>query len=259
MLRPRSNASSLAPARPARFPAPIAPAQSAPMRSPNAACAFLRSRTIWASCAPAPQRKSRRSRAADLRYDPVEHRGPIRFDVACLDLAHLIAALDEPRAPLAPRLGGLLALPGRSEIDHGAQRERHHVDNMASDRRLPLEAVSGEAAVLGERVPQQALGLGRITPQKPREPTDRRALGCCPALFVLGQERAQHFRLLAVEDSAARRALAPLRHRQEDARKRLNVLPCRLHAIEDVAQVDRHGLVLLRRPEELDLVELALD
>ena len=77
------------------------------------------------------------------------------------------------------------------------------------------------------------------------------------ALPVLGEQRAQPRRLLAVEHAALGRALAPLRDRHHHAVQRVHVLLGRLHPGEDVAQVDQHGVALLGRAQEFDLVELA--
>ncbi len=76
---------------------------------------------------------------------------------------------------------------------------------------------------------------------------------------MLAEQRAQRARLVAVEHAAARRALAPFRDRHDDAVQGLDVLLRRLHAREDVAQVDLHGLALVGRAEELDLLQLVLE
>ena len=60
-----------------------------------------------------------------------------------------------------------------------------------------------------KRVPERALGLGRIAAQEPRQPAHRAALVRHPALAVLGEQRAQQRRLVAVEQAAARRPLRP--------------------------------------------------
>ena len=106
---------------------------------------------------------------------------------------------------------------------------------------------------------KRALGVGRIAAQQPRQPAHRAALVRHPALAVLGEQRAQQLRLVAVEHAAARRALAALGDRHDDAVQRLDVLLGRLHAGEDVAQVDQHGVALVGRAEKFDLLQFALE
>ncbi len=130
---------------------------------------------------------------------------------------------------------------------------------MGADRHLPLEALAGEAAVVGERMPERALGLGRIAAQEPREAAHRATLAGRAGLAILGEQGAQRGCLLAVEHAAARRPLAALGERDHDAVERLDVLLGRLHAREDVAQVDQHGRALVERAEIFDLVERALE
>src|SRR5262249_37439520 len=134
-----------------------------------------------------------------VRVQAIEHRRDVALDLGGRDLHDQIAALLEPVAPRRTRLGSLLALSVRTEITHQPQRERDDVGDVAPDWRLPLEAVAGEAPVLRQRVPQLALRLGWVPAQESRQPTHRRALGAGAALVVLGQERAQHLGLLAIE------------------------------------------------------------
>src|SRR5205085_7314324 len=110
-----------------------------------------------------------------------------------------------------------------------------------------------------EPIPQRALGIGRIAPQEFGQPAHRRIRAARLFAAVLRQQCAQPARLLIVENAAARRSLAPLRNRHDDAAQGLDVLLRRLHAREDVAQVDLHRLALIRRAEELDLLQLALE
>ena len=126
---------------------------------------------------------------------------------------------------------------------------------MAADGRLPLE-LPGEAAVLCQRLPEDPLGVGRVSPQQPRQSADgAAAVGGRAALPLLGEQRAQPGRLCAVEHTALGRALAPFRDRHHHAVQRVHVLLGRVHPGEDVAQVHQHGLALLRRAQEFDLVE----
>ena len=67
--------------------------------------------------------------------------------------------------------------------------------------------VEGEAPVVGERVPKQALGLGRIAAQQPRQPAHRATLARSSMLGVFGEQCAKRLCLLAVQDAAACRPL----------------------------------------------------
>ncbi len=134
---------------------------------------------------------------------------------------------------------------------------------MAADRRLTLETGICKASVVRHPRPQQAFGIGRIAPQKAREPAHRpmrRAgkIGRCDNL-VLREQRAQHFGLGAVEHAAARGALAPFGDRHDDAVQGADVLLRRRHAREDVAHVDDHGAALLGGAEIFDPLEFGFE
>ena len=129
---------------------------------------------------------------------------------------------------------------------------------MRADRNLALEAEAREPPIAHERIPERAFGLGRIAAKQPRQAAHRAALARDPALAVLGDQRAQHLGLRAVEHAAARRAFAALGDRGDDAVQRADVLLGRLHAREDVAHVDLHGVALVERAEVFDLLKLAL-
>ena len=72
-------------------------------------------------------------------------------------------------------------------------------------------------------------------------------------------QRAQHLRFGAVEDAAARRAFAAFGDRHDHALQGLDVLPRRPHAVEDVAQVDHHGVALVGGPEIFDPLQFAFE
>ena len=76
-------------------------------------------------------------------------------------------------------------------------------------------------------------------------------------LPVLGQQRAQPGRLFAVEHAALGRTLAAFGDRHHHAVQRVHVLLGRVHPGKDVAQIDQHGVALLGRAQEFDLVEFA--
>src|SRR6185437_8836197 len=104
---------------------------------------------------------------------------------------------------------GIFSLAIRHEIDHAFERERDEVGDVRADRRLPLESAPGETPVIDQGFPQNPLGFGRVAPQQARETAYRRARALrAPAL--LGHKRAQHLRLRAVANAAARRTFAPL-------------------------------------------------
>ena len=62
---------------------------------------------------------------------------------------------------------------------------------------------------------------------------------------------------VAVEHAALGRALAALGDRHDHAVQGVHVLLGRIHPGEDVAQIDQHGVALLGRAQEFDLVEFA--
>ena len=111
-----------------------------------------------------------------------------------------------------PRLFGALSaaaasLLGPARCRSPAQRKRHEVGDVRADRRLPLEAVAGKTPVPGERVPQ-ARARHRsdcgAAAAPARAPARARP---APGPAVLGEQRAQQRRLVAVEHAA--RAPAP--------------------------------------------------
>ena len=90
----------------------------------------------------------------------------------------------------------VLRLSRRHQVDHASERKRDEIHDVRADRHLPLEAAAGKAPVVGQRLPQNAFGFGRIAPQKPRQPAHRpRSPGA----------RRRHAR------RSARAAAAPLR------------------------------------------------
>ena len=160
----------------------------------------------------------------------VEHLADIRLDLRHRHVDHAIAALGEIAPPLGARGDRGRGLVGGHQLDRHPQRKRHHVGDVRPDRHLALEAVADEAPVAHESVPELALGLGRIAAQQPRQPAHRTALVRHLAGVVLGQQRAQQRRLVAVEQPAPRRALAAFRDRRDDAVQGADVLlgraPC---------------------------------
>ena len=72
---------------------------------------------------------------------------------------------------------------------------------------------------------------------------------------MLGQQRPQSRGLFAVEHAALGRTLAALGDRHHHPVQGVHVLLRRVHPGEDVAQIDKHGLALLGRTQELDPVE----
>ena len=92
----------------------------------------------------------------------IEHVRQIDLDRARVDVEHAIAALDQPRPPLGTRLGRGRAFARGHNIDDQPQRERDEVGDVRPDRDLALDALSRKAAIVGESIPQQPLGVGRI-------------------------------------------------------------------------------------------------
>ncbi len=183
----------------------------------------------------------------------------IRLDIAGKYSDHRVVVGFEPVALLRARRRGRRALVRRDKIDDEAERKRDEVADRLPDRGLPLKAAPGKAPVVGQRLPQRPLGIGRIAAKEPRQTADRPALLGNAAGAVLGEQRAQQLGLFAVEHAAARRPFAAFGDRHDDAVQRLNVLPGRLHAGENIAQVDLHGFALVGRPEKFDAFEFALE
>jgi hypothetical protein len=159
---------------------------------------------------------------------------------------------------LGTRLPRRVGLIGWHQFDNKTQPERHQVDDMRADGRLAFEFVAGKPAVLGELVPQRAFGLGRIAAQEPRQPANRAPSARALTLVVLVEQRTQHQRLVAVEQTAARRPLPSVRDRQDHTVQGLDILLGGLHAVKYVVQVEQHSLTLLRRTEKFHLVEFTL-
>src|SRR5262249_40175137 len=136
---------------------------------------------------------------------------------------------------------------------------RDEITDILAHRRLALKAATGKTPIVGQRCPKRPLHLRWITAKKPRQAANRAALFGNTAATMLGQERAQKRGLFAVEYAAARRPFAALGNGHDHAMQRLDILLCRFHAGENVAQIDLHGLALVRRAKELDLLEFAFD
>src|SRR5262245_29523814 len=151
----------------------------------------------------------------NLLRQAIENLRQLSRNGARLDIEHAIAPRDQPSAALGTRSSRALAFLLREKIDHQPQRKRDKIGDMRSDRDLPLDALVGKAPVGGERVPKRALGVGRVAAQEPREPARRAGFARCVA--VLGDERAQRGRFLAVEHTAARGSFATFAERDDDA------------------------------------------
>src|SRR5215813_9441515 len=65
-----------------------------------------------------------------LPRNPLKGRRNVRLDLTCRDLADPIIPRLEPRAFAGPGLHRLSTFLFGHKVDHGAQRERHDVDNM---------------------------------------------------------------------------------------------------------------------------------
>ena len=104
-----------------------------------------------------------------------------------------------------------------------------------------------------------ALGLGRIAAQQPRQPAHRPALVRHAALRRA--RRAASRSSAASSPSSTPPRAGPLRPSTIAVTTPCSVrMSCCVgcHALEDVAQVDLHGVALVRRAEELDLFQFAL-
>src|SRR3984957_17556402 len=170
------------------------------------------------------------STSADGFVDLFEDGCHSRLYIAVKYSQHRVVMRFKPFALVRPGFFGGLAFVGRHQIDHQPQRERYEVADVLADRRLALKDETGEAAVIDQSFPQHTFGFGRIAPQEPRQPAHRAALLRHPAGTVLGEQRAQHFGLRAVEHAAARWAFAAFGDRHDHAVQGLDVLLRRLHA-----------------------------
>ena len=82
-----------------------------------------------------------------------------------------------------------------------------------ADRRRALEQ-AGETPIVGQRIPQRALRVGRIAAQELRQAADGRIRSA--RLFRMGcEQRAQRARLIVIQDAATRRPLAALGDRHD--------------------------------------------
>ena len=93
-------------------------------------------------------------------------------------------------------------------------------------------------------------------PQQTRKPAHRASLLWHPAAAMLGEQRPQNFRFIAVEHAAARGALAAFRDRHDHAMQCLDILLRRLHAGKNIPQIDQHSRALIERAEIFDRIEL---
>ena len=50
----------------------------------------------------------------------------------------------------------------RYQIDYQPERKRHEIADVLPDRRLPLEAAAGEAAIVDQRNPERPFTFGRV-------------------------------------------------------------------------------------------------
>ena len=102
-----------------------------------------------------------RGHTAELVRQPLKNRGQRSLDVCDCDIDHAIIASLEPASPLDAIGAHGLALIVRNEFDREPQRKRDEIRNLPPDRSLALE-LAGEAAIAGQRLPQQPLRVGRI-------------------------------------------------------------------------------------------------
>ena len=173
-------------------------------------------------------------------------------------------ARDSPAAPshasLSARGGGRFALVLRHEIDHDAQRKRDEVGDVRPDRHLPLEALAGEPAVIDQRVPQRALGVGRVAPEQAREPAHRRRARAAPGPAPCSASSARS--TSASSPSSTPPRAGPLRPSAIAMITPCSVwMSCRVGCMrwKMLRRLISMVVALLGRPEEFDLLELALE
>src|SRR5258708_32714638 len=130
---------------------------------------------------------------AESGFKPVEFFGQIALDITDMHLGHPVAARLQPRPPRGAVFCDGLGLIAIDQFDRNSMHERDKIRDVAADRRLPFE-LPGEAAIGGQRPPQYAFGIGRISPQQPRQSPHRAAFRRYGALAMLGRQRAQPWR-----------------------------------------------------------------
>src|SRR6201991_2041220 len=168
---------------------------------------------------------------------PVKLRAEVALDIRRPDEDPLIVPLLKPSLPRRAVGNNHLRLIRVDQLDRKTVHKGNEVRDLAADGGLALE-LAGETTVLGQCLPQDALGVGRISSQQPGQSLQRaaRVRHYAPLLSLLGQQRAQPRRLLAVEHAALGRSLASLGDRHHHAVQGVHVLLGRVHAGEDVAQ-----------------------
>src|SRR3989304_4739290 len=91
----------------------------------------------------------------ELGLDVVERACHVGADLVRADNHHAIAVLGEPFPLIGTRARRRLILFGWHPIDDAPQRKRDEVGDVRPDRHLPLEAASGKAAVVHQRLPER--------------------------------------------------------------------------------------------------------
>ena len=104
--------------------------------------------------------------------------------------------------------------PDRSRIRSGNETKSSMCGPTGTCRLKPRPAKRRSLVSACHSMRSASVGLRRSSRA---QPAHRRALGRRAARTVLGQEIAQHLRLLAIEHAAARRTFAALRERGDDA------------------------------------------
>jgi hypothetical protein len=117
---------------------------------------------------------------------PVKLGGQIALDSRDGHGDDAIAAGFQPVLPRGAVMGDHFGLVRVEQLDCEPVHKRDKIRNVAADRGLPLE-LAGEAAIGSQGLPQQALRIGRVSPQQPRQPAHGRAFRWQRSLPVLGQ------------------------------------------------------------------------
>src|SRR5215831_11770317 len=130
----------------------------------------MQSVTHGAACAETP----RLVRLTNHRLKPLQLCREIALHVRRAYLNHPIIPRLEPGPARRPVGNNGLALARVDEFDRDPVHEGDEIRNVPADRGLALE-LAGEAAVAGERLPEQPLGIGRVAAEKAREPANSAA------------------------------------------------------------------------------------
>src|SRR5262245_35266990 len=107
--------------------------------------------------------------AGQVLLQPVKLGAEVALHIRGPHADNTVAALLQPGLSSSAVGDNSLRLVRIDQFDGKAVHEGDEIWNLAANGSLPLE-LAGKAAVFRERLPQDALGVGRVSPQEPRKP-----------------------------------------------------------------------------------------